>query len=68
MNAKEYFDKEYGNGHIETVVIMDDVVSLYLLIEEYHQAELDRFSHNRCNSCGNTMSNDCPRCTRLWES
>ena len=28
----------------------------------------DKFHHNKCNSCGEPMSNDCPRCTRLWES
>ncbi|MCK5600296.1 hypothetical protein KAR91_00325 [Candidatus Pacearchaeota archaeon] len=26
------------------------------------------FHQNKCNSCGEPMSNDCPRCERLWSS
>jgi len=30
--------------------------------------EKEEFHQNKCNSCGNPMSNDCPACQRLWES
>ena len=35
MKAEDYFDKEYGVGHIETVIDLNDFDSLYGLMEEY---------------------------------
>jgi len=32
---KEYFDKEYGKGHLEQVVKDNDMISLYGLMDEY---------------------------------
>lgn len=40
MNAEEYFNKEYGNQHIESVVNMGDLESLYGLMEEYANLKL----------------------------
>lgn len=49
MEAKEYFEKEYGKGHIESVVKLNDIVSLYGLMEEYHQykAKSERLSDDK---------------------
>jgi len=33
--AEEFFNKEYGSGHIETVALLGDMDSLYALMEEY---------------------------------
>ena len=35
MSAKQYFDFEYDNKHIESVVKESDLVSLYDLMDEY---------------------------------
>jgi hypothetical protein len=35
MEAKEYFEKEYGHEHIEMVTEMKDWVSLYGLMDEF---------------------------------
>ena len=35
MEAREYFEKEYGHEHIEDVVGMGDWVSLYSLMDEF---------------------------------
>jgi hypothetical protein len=35
MEAREYFEKEYGHTHIEAVVEMKDWISLYGLMDEY---------------------------------
>lgn len=35
MEAREYFEKEYGHEHIETVVEMKDWFSLYGLMDEF---------------------------------
>lgn len=35
MDAKEYFEKEYGYEHIKLVAEMKDWVSLYGLIDEF---------------------------------
>jgi len=32
------------------------------------EGDKKEFVQNRCNSCGEPMNNDCPRCARLWES
>ena len=40
MNAEEYFNKEYGKGHIDSVVNMSDTESLYGLMEEYANLKL----------------------------
>jgi hypothetical protein len=37
MNAKKYFEKEYGKDHIKEVVEIKDIESLYYLIEEFSQ-------------------------------
>ena len=40
MKAKKYFDKEYGNDHIKSVVDLKDLESLYGLIQEYADEQL----------------------------
>ena len=35
MTAKEYFKKEYGEDHLHIVIELNDIVSLFLLMEEY---------------------------------
>ena len=39
MKAKEYFDAEYDETHISTVVGLNDMESLYGLMEEYAEYE-----------------------------
>jgi hypothetical protein len=39
MKAEDYFIKEYGVGHIESVVQIKDLESLFLLIEEYSNSQ-----------------------------
>lgn len=34
-NSKGYFEKEYGDEHVDYVVISGDMQSLYALIDEY---------------------------------
>ena len=40
MEAKKYFDKEYGNDHIKDVVDLKDLKSLYGLMQEYADEQL----------------------------
>lgn len=40
MEAKKYFDKEYGNDHIKDVVDLKDLESLYGLMQEYADEQL----------------------------
>ena len=40
MEAKKYFDKEYGNDHIKEVVNLKDLKSLYGLMQEYADEQL----------------------------
>lgn len=40
MEAKKYFDKEYGNDHIKAVVDLKDLESLYGLMQEYADEQL----------------------------
>lgn len=40
--AKDYFDREYDGNHIETVVDMFDLKSLYGLIEEYAESQVKK--------------------------
>ena len=35
MNPKEYFDTIYGKQHIQTIIELEDLDSLYDLIKEY---------------------------------
>lgn len=35
---------------------------------EARPSDTEQFHQNKCNSCGEPMSNDCPKCQRLWES
>lgn len=35
MTASEYFKKEYGNNHIESTVKMNDLISLFSLMDEH---------------------------------
>jgi len=37
MSAKNYFDFEYDNKHIESVVSYRDLTSLYGLMDEYSE-------------------------------
>jgi hypothetical protein len=30
--------------------------------------ENEAYNHNKCNTCGEPMGGDCPKCQRLWES
>lgn len=40
MEAKKYFDKEYGDNHIKGVVDLKDLESLYGLMQEYADEQL----------------------------
>lgn len=40
MKSKDYFDKEYGKKHIKTIVEMDDLESLYGLIDEFSEISM----------------------------
>ena len=44
QKAKEYFENNYGKGHIESVTEMKDFISLYALIEEYAQEQVKLFA------------------------
>ena len=61
MEAREYFKKEYGHEHIETVVEMKDWVSLYGLMDEFAEwkvkncsipAVVGRSEQLPCEMCG----------------
>lgn len=40
MEAKTYFEEEYGNSHIKNVVDLKDLESLYGLMQEYADEQL----------------------------
>jgi len=53
------------------IEIIDKALRIAAGIEEYTPIEgKDKkvWHSNVCHSCGEPMSNDCPRCTKLWES
>jgi hypothetical protein len=45
--AKNYFESEYGSAHIESVISMNDLTSLYGLIEEYAEHEVKKALQNQ---------------------
>ena len=47
QKAKEYFDKKYGVDHIKTVIEMNDMNSLYGLMEEY----AEKYSLHNVSKC-----------------
>jgi hypothetical protein len=42
MDAKEYFKKEYDKDHINLVVNLNDIESLYGLMDEFAQHEVKK--------------------------
>ena len=58
MEAREYFEKEYGHEHIEIVVEMKDWVSLYGLMDEFAEWKVKNCSipavmgELTCDNCG----------------
>ena len=46
LKAKEYFNNNYGIGHIRSVAEMKDFISLYALMDDfaqsYHEAQLKK--------------------------
>ena len=62
MEAREYFEKEYGHEHIEMVVEMKDWVSLYGLMDEFAEWKVKNCSipaviKSVCDQC--RFENEC---------
>ena len=76
MEAREYFEKEYGHEHIETVVEMKDWFSLYGLMDEFAEwkvkncsrpAVVGRSEQLVCGDCAEGRDEfapewECPKC------
>jgi len=71
--AKDFMEKNCteiqlgaGVGYLVTPKLLNDYARSYT--PPVAEGDKKEFVQNRCNSCGEPMNNDCPRCARLWES
>jgi len=70
MDAKEIVNENFKgfDDLIEDIDLREFYKSLIVTcMEEYSQSQAQKTTRF-CHSCGVPLSNDCPRCERLWES
>ena len=60
----EILESEFGKGYDTSHSLNKYMYDIAEAIDALYSAG----EQNKCHSCGEPMSNDCPRCTKLWES
>lgn len=74
LTAMEFFKEKYprntGAIDCEMLKFAEEYVAAITALQgkEQRGEEAKEFHQNKCNSCRKAMSNDCPRCAKLWES
>lgn len=62
MKAKEYLEKNYGQGHLQSVMQLDDILSIFALMDEFAEYKVKNCNapdvvKSVCVRCGKPMAN-----------
>ena len=53
MKAKEYLEKNYGQGHLQSVMQLDDILSIFALMDEFAEYKV-----KNCNAPDVSVSSE----------
>lgn len=59
ISAEEYFKKEYGEGHIKRAIELNDLQSIYTLMEEFADNTMQVKNNDLLHSVSERYPKDC---------
>lgn len=65
MKAKEYLEKNYGQGHLQSVMQLDDILSIFALMDEFAEYKVKNCNATAVSkSISTEYAEFCVRCYR----